>query len=124
MKEEKINVLVDMFLEGKDVDIEKDYLDLQAGPDVFYEISLGDDHIAIMGESDNNGKVFLFYETLLESDIIYSLLRGDDRIEFIKILYNRIIDMLGDRLPDEGYGKLVFSFWDFVENRRIKFTEH
>lgn len=124
MKEEKINVLVDMFLEGKDVDIKKDYLDLQAGPDVFYEISLGDDHIALMGESDNNGKVFLFYETLLESDIIYSLLRGDDRIEFIEILYRRVIEMLGDRLPDEGYGKLVFSFWDFVEHRRIKFTEH
>lgn len=120
MIEDKINVLVNVFLDDKDIDIKREYFDLQAGADFFYEVYLGGNFLAIMGDSDRVGKMFLFHESLLESSMVYSILKNQDRITFIKILYRRVIEMLGGRLP-EGYDDLDFSLEDFLRHNAIKF---
>lgn len=120
MIEDKINVLVNVFLDDKDIDIKREYFDLQAGADFFYEVYLGGNFLAIMGDSDRVGKMFLFHESLLESSMVYSILKKQDRITFIKILYRRVIEMLGGRLP-EGYDDLDFSLEDFLRHNAIKF---
>jgi hypothetical protein len=120
MTEDKINILVNIFLEDKDIDIKREHIDLQAGTDSFYEVSLGDDYLAIMGENKDGVKMFLFHESLLESSMVYSVLKKQDRITFIKILYRRVIEMLGGRLP-EGYDDLDFSLEDFLIHDAIKF---
>lgn len=120
MIEDKINVLVNVFLDDKDIDIKREYFDLQAGADFFYEVYLGGNFLAIMGDSDRVGKMFLFHESLLESSMVYSVLKKQDRITFIKILYRRVIEMLGGRLP-EGYDDLDFSLEDFLRHNAIKF---
>lgn len=120
MIEDKINVLVNIFLDDKDIDIKREYFDLQAGTDFFYEVYLGGNFLAIMGDSDRVGKMFLFHESLLESSMVYSILKKQDRITFIKILYRRVIEMLGGRLP-EGYDDLDFSLEDFLRHNAIKF---
>lgn len=120
MIEDKINVLVNIFLDDKDIDIKREYFDLQAGTDFFYEVYLGGNFLAIMGDSDRVGKMFLFHESLLESSMVYSVLKKQDRITFIKILYRRVIEMLGGRLP-EGYDDLDFSLEDFLRHNAIKF---
>lgn len=120
MIEDKINVLVNIFLDDKDIDIKREYFDLQAGADFFYEVYLGGNFLAIMGDSDRVGKMFLFHESLLESSMVYSVLKKQDRITFIKILYRRVIEMLGGRLP-EGYDDLDFSLEDFLRHNAIKF---
>jgi hypothetical protein len=81
---------------------------------------LGDDYLAIMGENKDGVKMFLFHESLLESSMVYSVLKKQDRITFIKILYRRVIEMLGGRLP-EGYDDLDFSLEDFLIHDAIKF---
>jgi hypothetical protein len=120
MIEKKINILVNIFLEDKDIDIKREYWDLQAGTDSFYEVFLGDDYFATMGENKDGVKMFLFYEGFLESNMVYNVLKKQDRITFIKILYRRVIEMLGNRLP-EGYDDLDFSLEDFLKHNAIKF---
>jgi hypothetical protein len=120
MIEDKINVLVNIFLEDKDIDIKREYWDLQAGTDSFYEVFLGDNYFATMGENKDGVKMFLFYEGFLESNMVYSVLKKQDRITFIKILYRKVIEMLGGMLP-EGYDDLDFSLEDFLRHDTIKF---
>jgi len=120
MIEKKINILVNIFLEDKDIDIKREYWDLQAGTDSFYEVFLGDNYFATMGENKDGVKMFLFYEGFLESNMVYSVLKKQDRITFIKILYRRVIEMLGGMLP-EGYDDLDFSLEDFLRHDTIKF---
>ena len=120
MTEKKINILVNIFFEDKDIDIKREYWDLQAGTDSFYEVFLGDDYFATMGEDKDGVKMFLFYEGFLESNMVYSVLKKQDRITFIKILYRKVIEMLGNRLP-EGYDDLDFSLEDFLKHNSIKF---